>query len=153
MHSGGSGPGYTPISERNGTVVEARPVFYGMLLFSRGAQGIPMEGILQPAPAINLTAWGVQRTDGGLNAVLVNKDADRSANMRLLIDAVAPTARFEPLWLRGTSLDVPAGQTLGEVGIDREGNWSPRPQQRLTAIQGLLTVLVPPASAVLLRSV
>lgn len=152
MHSGGRGP-YTPISELNGTVIEARPVFHGMLLFSQGAQGTPMESILQPAPAINLTAWGVQRPDGGFNAVLVNKDPDRSADMRLSIAPVAATTRFEPLWLRGTSLDDPAGQTLGEVGIGSDGSWSPRPQQPLTAIEGVLTVLVPPASAVLLRSV
>ena len=35
FHSGGYGPGYTPIADNGGAVVDVRPEFYGMLLFSQ----------------------------------------------------------------------------------------------------------------------
>jgi hypothetical protein len=150
MHSGGSGPGYTPISERLGVVVEARPEFYGMVMFARAAQGLPMESVQVPSAAINSSAWGVERDDGGRNFVLINKDDSRSLAMSVSPGIAAD--RFGPLWLRGTALAASTGQTLGGIPIGPDGSWSPPPQEPLIASDGLLMVTLPPASAVLLRS-
>jgi hypothetical protein len=150
MHSGGSGPGYTPISERLGVVVEARAGFYGMVMFAQAAQGLPMDGVLVRSAIINVSAWGVQRDDGGRNAVLINKDESRSVGMNVSTGIAAD--RFEPLWLRGTALSASSGQTLGGIPIGNDGSWSPPPQEPLVASNGLLNVTLPPASAVLLRS-
>jgi hypothetical protein len=150
MHSGGSGPGYTPISERLGTVVEARPVFHGMVMFAQAAQGVPLEGVLVRSAIINVAAWGVQRDDGGRNLVLINKDENRSVDMNVTPGIAA--SRFEPLWLRGSALSAISGHTLGGVPINTDGSWSPQPQEPVMASAGLLRVTLPPASAVLLRS-
>jgi hypothetical protein len=152
LHSGGSGPGYTPIAERQGALVEARPEYYGMLMFAQAAQGISMESVvvLVPSAAINVSAWGVQRDDGGLNAILINKDANRSISVELTTNISA--SRFDPLWLRGTDLSASSGQTLGGVAIGSDASWTPLPQEPLNASNGSLIVQLPPASAVLLRS-
>ena len=34
MHGGGNSPGYTPIADDSGAVIEARPEYYGLLLFT-----------------------------------------------------------------------------------------------------------------------
>ena len=150
MHSGGSGPGYTPIAESNGVVVEARPEFYGMVMFAQAAQGVAMESVLVRSAVINVSAWAVQRDDGGRNMVLINKDGSRSAEMSVTTGIDAD--RFAPLWLRGRSLSASSGQTLGGVPIGKDGSWAPPAQEPLVASGGLLKVTLPPASAVLLRS-
>ena len=39
FHGGGNGDGYTPLADSGGAVVEARPEFYGILLFTLAGQG------------------------------------------------------------------------------------------------------------------
>jgi hypothetical protein len=150
MHGGGSGPGYTPIADRGGVVVEARPEFYGIVMFAQAAQGVPLEGVVAATSAINLTTWGVRRDDRGLNAVLINTDDDVSVRVNLTTGVAAE--RFDLLWLNGPELSASSGVTLGGVAIGNDGSWAPQPQAPLIASGGRLDVLLPPASAVLLRS-
>ena len=100
--------------------------------------------------AINISAWGVVRDDSGINFVLINKDGSRSVSMELEIGATA--TRFDPLWLRGAALAASSGHTLGGVTVGNDGSWTPHPQEPMIASNGRLTALLPPASAVLLRS-
>jgi hypothetical protein len=151
VHSGGSGPGYTPIAEDEGVVIEARPGYYGLLMFSLAAQGMPMVSEIAPDIDINVSAWGVQRDDGGFNAILTNKDKRRSVSMTLSVSTAA--TNFDTLWLRAPSLLSSTGQTLDGIVVDREGNWVPPTDPPLTATAGQVSVILPPGSAVLLRSV
>ena len=150
MHGGGSGPGYTPIADRHGLAVEARPELYGMLMFAQAAQGLPLEGSVDADAAINISIWGVARDDNGINAVLINKDAARSVRVELAIDNTA--TRFDPLWLRGVGLAATSGHTLGGAAIDGNGTWVPQSQEPMIASEGRIVALLPPASALLLRS-
>lgn len=109
-----------------------------------------MDSVLTPRSAANVSAWGVKRPDGGLNAILLNKDPTRTVAMNV-ITGVSATS-FTPLWLRGTSLSASSGHTLGGSPITRDGNWSPQAEAALTATGGQLAVSLPPASALLLRS-
>ena len=43
LHGGGRSPGYTPIADDDGGVVEARPEYYGLLLFALAGQGTLLE--------------------------------------------------------------------------------------------------------------
>lgn len=150
MHGGGSGPGYTPIADRDGRVSEARPELYGMLMFSKAAQGLPLEGTVDPDETINISVWGIARDDHGLNAVLINKDGNRSVRVELVTEN--PAGRFEPLWLRGMGLAATSGHTLGGQAIDPSGSWVPQAQEPILASEGRVVVVLPPASALLLRS-
>lgn len=149
LHGGNEGP-YTPIADDDGTVVEARPLFYGMVMFAQAARGLPLQSMVATDATINVSAWGVQRDDGGLNAILINKDDSRSVGMNLATGIAAD--RFEPLWLRGAALSATSGQTLGGVTIGNNGSWAPQPQPPLTGDAGRLNVLLPPTAAVLVRS-
>ncbi len=40
LHGGGNSTGYTPIADSSGVVVEARPEFYGVTLFTLAGQGM-----------------------------------------------------------------------------------------------------------------
>jgi hypothetical protein len=149
MHSGNRGS-YTPIADVDGEVAEIRPLFYGMVMFAQAALGLPLKGVVATDATINVSAWAIQRDDGGFNAVLLNKDRRRSVGMNLNTGSNAE--RFESLWLRGTALTATMGQTLGEQTIGTDGSWTPQQQPQLTARGGQFNVLLPPASAVLVRS-
>ena len=43
MHGGGRSPGYTPIADDSGGVIEARPEYYGLLLFALAGHGTLLE--------------------------------------------------------------------------------------------------------------
>lgn len=149
LHGGNRGP-YTPIGDREGEVRDVRPVFHGMVMFARAAPGLPLAGELAADAEITLSAWGVQRDDGGLDALLINKDDRRSVGMRLStgIDAL----RYEALWLQGQGLTATSGQTLGGAHIEIDGSWEPRARPLVPASGGQLEIVLPPATAVLLRS-
>jgi len=82
--------------------------------------------------------------------VLINKDSSRSVSMELEIGSAA--TRFDAIWLRGTSLSSTTGQTLGGAIVENDGSWARQPEEPMMAGDGQLTVLLPAASAVMLRS-
>lgn len=149
MHGGNRGS-YTPIADVDGMVVEPRAIFYGIVMFASAAQGLALEGVVAADTDFDLGAWGVQRDDGGLNAVLSNEDRERSVGVRLATGISATV--FEPLWFEGEGLATTSGFTLGGVPIENDGTWTPLPQRPLNGSAGLLEILLPPATAVLVRS-
>jgi hypothetical protein len=150
MECGGDGPGYTPLADRDGVIVETRPEFYGLLMFSRAGPGRPLPASVATRDTANLRAWGVVRDDGGFNALLINKD--ERAGVMVTAKTPAGAEQFDPLWLRAPSLLSTSGQTLGGVGIGQDGSWTPEPLPPLVSRDGRLEVRMPPTSAVLLRS-
>ena len=73
MHGGGQAPGYTPIADDSGAVIEARPEYYGLLFFSLAGAGTLLQTQLS-AGSVDVTAYAVKTASGGLNLILVNKD-------------------------------------------------------------------------------
>ena len=73
MHGGGNAPGYTPIADHSGDVIEARPEYYGLLLFALAGDGALLETQLS-AGTVDATAYAVRKASGGLNLMVVNKD-------------------------------------------------------------------------------
>lgn len=153
LHGGGNGSGYTPIADSNGTVVAARPEYHGMLMFSLAAAGMARAGVLNLASDFNASLWGVQRSDGGINLLVLNKDRNRAlqATVSTGLGASAP-ASFDPLWLTGTSMDAPTGQMLGGSTVAPDGSWQAQAMAAVPTRDGSVSVLLPPATAVLLRS-
>lgn len=149
LHGGGNGPGYTPIGDASGVVVGLRPEFHGVLLFANAAQGRALPATATPASPVNVTAYGVARTDGGRNVVVVNKDGGTAIDATVATGAAATA--WESLLLTGPDLSSPTGTTLGGAAVAADGTWSPS-TTRVTASGGVLRTRVPPASAVLLRS-
>jgi hypothetical protein len=150
LHGGGHGPGYTPIADSNGEVGEVRPAYYGLLLFALGAQGTSVRGIVDAPAHLRYSAYGVLRDDGGVNIMLINKEADTAINAQLSLGQSAST--LEPFWLTGPDLAATGGQTLNDATISAQGTWSPRTQTAVAVISQTAQIHMPPASALLLRS-
>ena len=137
---------YTPIAV-TGDVIEARPLYYALLLFQAAAQ----HGIIIPvtvnANGLDLTSYAVQDADGTLRVLIVNKDATQDASIR-----ITPGADFtwaQTISLTGASLDASAGITLGGAAVVTDGSWSPAAMNRLSESGGVFVVDVPAASALL----
>ena len=145
FHGGGSGPGYTPIADSNGAVVEARPEFYGILLFSMAGQGTLYKTAVTVTNNLNVTAYAVGAADGSTNVIVVSKDASTGIHATVDLGAAATTAGV--LYLQGPSLDATSGVTIGTAAIDPSGSFTPTGLIPLTVSGSKVTVDVPAASA------
>lgn len=154
FHGGGSGTGYTPIADSAGAVLEARPEFYGILLFTLAGAGSLYSTDLA-AGTLNATAYAV-KTAAGLNLVIVNKDA--SQNLRLnvqLPQALTAASLLEMTQLSsgatGPSLTATSGVTIQGATVGRDGSFSPGVGYNLNLKGSSLSCYVPALSAVLIR--
>jgi hypothetical protein len=148
FHGGGSGPGYTPIanSSSTGSVVQVRPEYYGISLFTLAAKGNLRGTTVSDSTA--LSAWSVDDSDGTTRIVLLNVDT-----LDTVLASVHPGTGFvqaTALALRGTSIDSVRGVTLGGDTIGVDGSWSGASGTSLALAGDSLSVAVPPASALLI---
>jgi len=150
LHGGGNGPGYTPIADSNGAVVEARPEFYGVLLFALAGQGNALKTTVNVTGGLNVSAYAVSAADGSTNVVVVSKDA--SQGVHATIDVGAPVGSAGVTYLQGPSLDATTGVTLGAASIDATGGFAPSGPIPLSVSGTVVTVDVPAASAALIHA-
>jgi hypothetical protein len=149
FHGGGAGP-YTPIAFSKGQF-NARPLYYGMLLFSKAADGnlLPVSGdTSRLSDGLNLAVHAVKRHDGAVLVTLINKDLSHQAFVTLTL--------HHPGWHDASLLRLvgasPADSSvmLGGTAVDAEGHWSPRQVENATLTKNGCTVKIPPYSAALL---
>ncbi len=147
MHGGGNAPGYTPIADDSGAVIEARPEYYGLLLFALAGTGTLLETQLS-AGGVDVTAYAVRTPSGGLNIVLVNKDTRQ--NLILTIQANQPVNTASIQTMTGPSLAAVSGVTIQGATINQDGSFAPASPGTLTAAAGQTTCLLPALSAALI---
>jgi len=151
FHGGGSGTGYTPIADNGTTVVQARPEFYGLKMFSLLSQGNVIPATVSLASNINFTAYGVRRVNGGISAMLNNKETNNYVQVSINLGASVTAAQW--MELTGPALDSTNGYTLGGAAINPDGSWAGGVQAVIAATNGQLSLIVPPITAVLLNPV
>jgi autotransporter-associated beta strand protein len=148
FHGGGDGTGYTPIADNGTTVVQARPEFYGLKMFSLLPQGSAISPGLMLGSKINFTAYGVRQANGGIAALLDNKETNDQVEVAINLGPDVTAAQM--IELTGTALDSTNGYTIGGAEINANGSWTGGVQSVIPATNGQLTVIVPTISAVLL---
>jgi hypothetical protein len=148
LHGGGDSPGYTPIADHNGVVVEARPEFYGVLLFTLAGAGSVLKTTTQVS-GFNVTAYAVQPAQGGLNIVLVNKES--SQNMQVTIDCGRPVAAAQVLVMSGPSLEATSGVTIQGASVGVDGSFQPGAPYALQTQGNTVTCYVGALSAALIQ--
>ena len=153
MHGGGTGP-YTPITD-NGTIATGpRPEFYGLYLFSLMENGQLLNTTTNQtgSASINFTTYAVSKTDGSTAVLLNNKDATNSAYTTINLNSTkATTATLSTL--TGIDLSSTTGFTLNGALIGNDGTWSGGTANTINvSTSGILTVVVPPMSAVLVQT-
>lgn len=157
FHGGGGGTGYTPIADSGGSVIEARPEYYGMLLFWLAGQGTLYTANLAGIGSMNITAYAVKSTSGGLNIIVVNKDSAQSLQLTVQLPQSASNARLLEMTqltsgASGPSLTVTSGVTIQGATVGVNGSFSPGAAYVLSTNSNQLTCYVPYLSAVLIQT-
>lgn len=148
FHGGGNGSGYTPIADSNGTVVGARPEYYGILLFTLAGQGKLLQTQIS-AGGLNATGYAVQSTGGGLNLVLVNKDSTQNLKVTIQLPQGANFATL--VAMTGPSLSATSGIMIQGASVNPDGSFSPAAAYALSANGSQLSCYVSALSAVLIN--
>ncbi len=151
FQGGGEAEIYTPIVDNGTNVVQARPEFYALKIFSLMSQGSIISADVALASNINFTAYGVRRGSGGISALLNNKDTNYG--VQVSINLGPNVAAAQAIELTGTNLNSTNGYTLGGAEIYPDGSWTGGVQSVTFGTNGQFTFMVPPISAVLLNPV
>jgi hypothetical protein len=146
LHGGGGG--YTPIADRNGTVVEARPEYYGMRLFRLAGEGTLRASTLS-AGELNITAYALERTDGSLSLVVVNKESTQ--NLSLSIDCGGAVEAATLVALTAPAADAAGGVAIQGATIAKDGGLAPQDAYALPHAGSLVHCYVGALSAALIR--
>jgi len=150
FHGGGNAVGgITPIAENGTTVIQVRPEYYAMLLFSQAAQGNLLATTINSGGLL-LTAYAVAGSDGTQYVVVVNKDSTNNAHVALQFNTSVSNATI--LQLTGQSLTSPNDIQLNAAAINADGSWSPTSLASMAVSRGNLTLNVAPACAVLITA-
>jgi len=151
FHGGGSGTGYTPIADNGTAVIQVRPEYYALKMFSLLSQGNAIPATVTLSSNVNFSAYGVRRPAGGITALLNNKETNHYAQVTVSLGTNVTAA--QAIWLAGPYLSATNGYTLGGAVMNANGSWTGGVQATLPAVNGQLTVVLPPITALLLNPV
>jgi hypothetical protein len=155
FHGGGDGPGYTPIADNDGSVVGARPEFYGILLFTLAGQGTLYTTQIS-AGSLSVTAYAVSASSGGLKLIVVNKDQTQNLQLAAQLPQSASSATLiamTQLTSGATAPDLSAtsGVTVQGGSVNPDGTFAPSAAYTLNPSGSQLACYVPALSAVLIQ--
>jgi hypothetical protein len=156
FHGGGNSAGYTPIGDSGGAVVEARPEYYGILLFTLAGQGTLYTTTLSGIGSLNITAYAVKTSSGGLNIIVVNKDSAQNLQLTVQLPLSASSATLLEMTqftsgASGPNLSATSGVTIQGASVGANGSFSPGAAYVLSPSGTSLTCYVPYLSAVLIQ--
>jgi hypothetical protein len=148
FHGGGFG-WYTPIAGSLQKGFEARPIYYGMLMFAQaGAGQLVSNKLSEPQPEDVIAAYSL-KTASGLKTILFNKNPN--ASLRLTIDPGQRAQKATALMLSGSSLEATSGVTLGGSATDAHGEWHGAKLATVSSKNGMFVVELPAASGALVE--
>ena len=147
MHGGGRSPGYTPIADDSGGVIEVRPEYYGLLLFSLAGPGTLLETQLS-AGTVDATAYAVRTAGGGLNLVVVNKDTLQNMILTIATGQNIQLATLQTM--TGASLAATSGVTIQGAVVNLDGSFFPASAGTLTTSGTQTTCFIPALTAALI---
>jgi hypothetical protein len=126
----------------------ARPEYYVMLAFALAGKGELLKLTLEK-PGINLSAYATRGPDALLWVAVVNKDFARDAAMEATLPEGYSSAAA--IRLSAPSMESKDHVTLARAEVSVDGTWTPGPPEEVKATDGIVHLLVPHASAVLLQ--
>jgi hypothetical protein len=133
---------------------QVRPMYYGMLLFTRAApSGARLLPAIYKAPS-TLRAWATRSRSGARTVILINDSRRHAMTVAVRVPGGPASAGLERL--RAPHADAEAGVTLAGQSFgpsNTTGTLLGQPRMTvLTPIQGRFVVRVPPASAAMLST-
>jgi hypothetical protein len=156
LHGGGDVNSYSPIADNDGAVVEARPVFYGMKLFTLAGQGTLCQTNLSVG-GVNATAYAVKDSSGDMTLVIVNKDATQNLQLSVSLPQAVSSASLTTMTqlsagADGPSLAATSGVTIQGASINQDGAFAPSAAYTLAPSGAQVSCYVPALSAVLIKT-
>jgi hypothetical protein len=144
---------YEPIKELDGAVVQAQPLYYGMLLFYLAGQGSVLSTTVTSS---NPDFSGYALKASGWTSVVLDNKNTTGVNATVNLGAAVTSASAIYLQGMGTpSLTAPAtgptGVILAGAAVTPAGAWTPNAPYLQTVSGNIVSVYVPPASAVLVH--
>jgi hypothetical protein len=149
LHGGGDSPGYTPIADDNGTVVEVRPEYYGVMLVTLAGTGTLLATTVSAA-GLNVTAYAVKGADGTLNITIVNKDSTQ--NLSVTVDCGQTLTSATLQLMTGPSLAATSGVQIQGAEIGLDGTFAPQAAMTLPVSGSSFTCYVNALSAALITA-
>jgi hypothetical protein len=154
FHGGDNGPADSVLD----SVFEhpgVHPEFYGILLFTLCGQGTVYTTQLS-AGSLNVTAYAVKTSSGGLNLIVVNKDLTQNLQLTTQLPQAARSATLLVMTqltsgATGPDLSASSGVTIQGASVNPDGTFSPSAAYTLTPTGTQLTCYVPALSAVLIQ--
>lgn len=146
MHGGGLQPGYTPIADDSGGVIEARPEYYGLLFFNLAGTGTLLA--TEVMGSADATAYAVKTVTGGLKVMIVNKEP--AQDLTLTIDANQTIQNATLQLLSGPSLAATSGITIQGATVEKDGTFSPGSPTALASVGTKTLCHIPALSAALI---
>jgi hypothetical protein len=155
FHGGGNSAGYTPIADSSGTVVGARPEYYGILLFTLAGTGT-LYLTQVSAGSFNVTAYAVKSSSSGLNVVIVNKDLAQNLQVAVSLPQRVSTATLVAMTQLSSgamapSLSATSGVMIQGATVAVDGTFTPGAAYTLQPSGTQVTCYVPALSAVLVQ--
>jgi len=147
MHGGGNSPGYTPIADDSGAVIEARPEYYGLLLFSLAGSGTLLQTLLA-AGSFNATAYALKSAGGGLNLIVVNKDPEQTLQLTIQSNQNVRTANLQTM--TGASLAATSGVAIQGATVESDGSFAPAAPATLAVENSQISCSIGALSAALI---
>lgn len=144
FHGGGYG-WYTPIAGTQKAGFEARPIYYGMLMFAQAGAGQLVESHLDKKQPDDTVAAYSLKTDTALKTVVFNKSADHA--LRIAVDPGQRAERAHALLLTGPALEATSDVMLGGASVSAHGDWSASSRMTIASKHGAFTADLPAASA------
>jgi hypothetical protein len=146
LHGGGQGF-YAPIVGGGSKPLEARPLYYGMLLFREFA-GDSLISCKLDNSGVNATAYASTSPEGRVKVTIINKDVTQ--DLKLTLQGKELQHPSKKMTLKAPAIDSTSGVTLGDRGVSENGSWSPVYSSLSSADAGK-PIVVSRGSAVLLE--
>jgi hypothetical protein len=139
---------YSPIVHDTAMNCSARPEYYGMLAFAMAGKGDLLKLNLEKGD-INLSAYATKDDRGFLWFTVVNKDFSRDAAVEVVLpETYKAAASFR---LKAPSMESKNQVTFAGTEVSANGKWKPKSPDKVTVDGGAARLIVPHASAVVLR--
>jgi len=116
--------------------------------FPVSGQGTMFETTVS-ASGLDVSAYAVERPDGGVNLVAVNKDTTQ--NLKLTIDCGQAAHSADLIVMTGPSLEATSGVAIQGAMVAQSGGFAPAAPHTVTASDGTISCYLAPLSAALIQ--
>jgi hypothetical protein len=139
---------YSPIFEDDEGKFTARPLYYGLLAFSKAAKG-DLVHVSNDAGSVNFSSYATSNGQDDLRVTLINKDLSKDVIAQIRV--LGSLSSVEVSRLSAPSADAVSGVTFAGPELVSRSEWRPLGKKLNGDVLGPLRIRVPSIAAVVVR--